>query len=79
MSVNKENNSISEDKKGPAGKCCICDKPTDLYCPYCDKTWGESDPTYYCEEHYNSVVRTGNCCNANEKEYVAQKDCYYDW
>jgi hypothetical protein len=52
------------------GNCCVCGKETDLYCKSCEYDWGERNPTYFCEEHYQTTVMTGNCCSANEKLYA---------
>ena len=62
------NNNIGGGAK--KGECCICGKETELYCGSCAKTWGEFDPTWYCEEHYKTTVMTGNCCSGNEKDYL---------
>lgn len=56
-------------KKETKGKCCICGKETELYCGMCCIDWGEFMPTWYCEEHYKSVVMTGNCCRESEVIY----------
>lgn len=52
------------------GNCSVCNKKTEHYCSSCCETWGEFSPTYFCEEHYNSVVLTGNCCRDNEILYA---------
>lgn len=52
------------------GNCCVCGKETELFCGSCSKTFGEFDPTFYCEEHYQSTVMTGNCCAGNEQDYA---------
>lgn len=51
------------------GNCCICGKETKLYCKSCADPIGEYEPNYYCDEHYQTVVMTGNCCSGNEKLY----------
>jgi len=61
---------MSESKK--VGECCICGKETEHYCPYCSNDWGEFNPTWYCQEHYESVVMTGNCCRSNEQAYESE-------
>jgi hypothetical protein len=53
-------------KKKIKEKCSVCGKEAITYCPSCSYTWGEFDPTYYCQEHYESVVMTGNCCRSEE-------------
>lgn len=57
-------------KKQEKGNCNVCGKDTDLYCSSCSETWGEFSPTWFCDEHYNSVVMTGNCCAGNEQLYA---------
>lgn len=51
-------------------ECNVCGKETELYCKSCSETWGEFTPTYFCEEHYQSVVLTGNCCSGSEQLYA---------
>lgn len=48
------------------GECCVCGEITETFCPYCNDGWGK---TFFCEEHYKSVVLTGNCCRSNEMAY----------
>jgi hypothetical protein len=48
--------------------CIICNKPTKLFCGECYE--GEDEyKQYYCDEHYMSVVLTGNCCYGSERLY----------
>ena len=60
---------ILEDEKG---SCCVCNKYTKLYCGSCcekNDDGSKSPVCYFCEEHYESVVMTGNCCSGNERLY----------
>ena len=50
----------------PKGQCVICMKETEDYCPFCAS---DSEPVYYCDEHYRSVVLTGNCCWQSEASF----------
>lgn len=56
-------------KDNKTGNCNICGEETDLYCHSCSETWGEFNPTWYCEKHYHTTVLTGNCCRGNELLY----------
>ena len=60
----------NKDKPAKKGTCCICGEETDLYCNSCAYTFGKFAPTWYCNEHYEKVVMTGNCCSGNEKNYT---------
>jgi len=48
---------MNEEKKD----CCVCGEKATSSCSSC-----ECD---YCDEHYQSVVMTGNCCRGNELNY----------
>lgn len=56
----------------PVGeKCGICQKPATEYCSYCMDEY-DSAPrlvpvSFYCTDHYISVVETGNCCYGSEQ------------
>ena len=52
--------------EGEKGDCIICGEPTDYFCPSCA---GEDFKAWYCEKHYETTVRTGNCCRENELIY----------
>ena len=53
-----------------SGLCIICGKETKQYCHSCSVNWdGDFEPTWYCDEHFESVVMTGNCCRGNEIAY----------
>lgn len=63
--------------------CCICQKPATHYCPYCVEEYDTAPAyvpsTFYCDEHYEKTVQTGNCCYENEKAYADYKSVVYDW
>ena len=51
------------------GQCCECGKQTQLYCSGCceHNDDGTISPVcWFCGEHYENTVVTGNCC-ANNK------------
>ena len=52
--------------KEKQGQCEVCGKETIYYCKSCSEN---DEPTWFCEEHYKSVVLTGNCCSGSEKLY----------
>jgi len=41
--------------------CCVCGNKAPLKCSHCNN--------HFCDEHYEKVVMTGNCCRGNEKDY----------
>lgn len=56
--------------KKKEGECCVCTKKTEMYCGMCANGSGEFDPVFFCDEHYETTVMTGNCCSGNESQYA---------
>lgn len=55
------------------GDCCVCGRRTELYCESCSEHNDDgtiSPLCFFCGEHYEKVVMTGNCCAGNEKNYL---------
>ena len=42
-------------------ECIICGKEASCHCSHCENA--------YCDECYEKVVMTGNCCRDNERDY----------
>jgi hypothetical protein len=60
----------------------VCGNPVVHYCPYCvdEYEFGPDVPSScYCDEHYEKVVMTGNCCYGAEQAYRNYREARYDW
>lgn len=50
------------------GNCLVCGKETEIYCESC-KDFTEGYKALFCDEHYEKIVLTGNCCRGSEELY----------
>ena len=57
----QEDTTSMEEKLEALENCCICGEKAGGSCSYCKNV--------YCNEHYKTVIMSGNCCSGNEKDY----------